>query len=137
MFGDSFATTAAAAAATTKLEALAYQRYDKMFQAYAVGVSEQQQRQFLLKTLYFGELSAPANPKGPSYQQYIRGYRAVQTLFPASSGYTDNLSTFTTDAATVSADHPLGEATKVLVNGEPARATRIITARLMRTAKCW
>ncbi|MFM9937850.1 MAG: filamentous hemagglutinin family protein, partial [Novosphingobium sp.] len=130
VFGDSFATTGAAAAAPAKLEALAYERYARMYQAYASGVSQQQQHQFLLKTLYFGEIAAPANPNGPSYQQYIRGYRAIQTLFPASSGYTDNLSTFTTDAGTISADHPLGEATKIIIDGEPARATRVLTGNV-------
>ncbi len=130
VFGDAFATTDAATAAPAKLETLAYERYATMYKAYAAGVSEQQQRQFLLKDLYFGELSAPANPNGPSYLQYVRGYRAVQTLFPASSGYTDNLSTFTTDPSTISADHPLGEPTKNIVDGQPARATRILTGNV-------
>ena len=44
--------------------------------------------------------------------------------------YTDNLSTFETDAASVSADYPLGEAVKKLVDGEPARAVRVITGNV-------
>jgi filamentous hemagglutinin family protein len=48
------------------------------------------QRQFLIKNVYFNELAAPADPNGASYLQYVRGYRAVETLFPASLGYTEN-----------------------------------------------
>ena len=48
------------------------------------------QRQFLLDRVYFNELAAPSRPDGPSYLQYIRGYRAVDTLFPATLGYTAN-----------------------------------------------
>ena len=48
------------------------------------------QRKFLLANVYFNELSAPSRPTGPSYLQYIRGYRAVDALFPAASGYTAN-----------------------------------------------
>jgi hypothetical protein len=114
----------------TALPALAWSKVDALYAAFHDGVDPLEQRAFLINEVYFGELAAPANPNGPSYQQYIRGYRAIQTLFPASSGYTDNLSTFTTDPATVSADHPLGEATKIVVNGEPARATRILTGNV-------
>lgn len=48
------------------------------------------QRKFLLANVYFNELQAPSRPDGPSYLQYIRGYRAVDTLFPSSLGYTAN-----------------------------------------------
>ncbi len=48
------------------------------------------QRQFLLDKVYFNELAAPSRPDGPSYLQYIRGYRAVDRLFPAVLGYTAN-----------------------------------------------
>ena len=101
-----------------------------MYAAYKQDVPELQQRRFLMQVLYFGELGAVADPNGPSYQQYVRGYRAIQTLLPVSAGYTDNLSTFTTDPATVSADHPLGEPTKTLDNGEPAKATRVLTGNV-------
>ena len=48
------------------------------------------QRKFLLDDVYFNELAAPSRPNGSSYLQYVRGYRAVETLFPASLGYTSN-----------------------------------------------
>lgn len=48
------------------------------------------QRRFLLDKVYFNELAEPSRPDGNSYLQYIRGYRAVETLFPASLGYTAN-----------------------------------------------
>ena len=48
------------------------------------------QRQFLLDKVYFNELAQTSRPDGPSYLQYVRGYRAVDTLFPASRGYTAN-----------------------------------------------
>lgn len=48
------------------------------------------QRSFLLDKVYFNELAAPSRPDGNSYLQYIRGYRAVETLFPAALGYTAN-----------------------------------------------
>ncbi|WP_298191391.1 filamentous haemagglutinin family protein [Novosphingobium sp.] len=112
------------------LTAAAYGRLDKLYAAFTGQVSELQQRQFLIREVYFGEIAAPADPKGASYQQYVRGYRAIQTLFPATLGYTDNLATFETDPASVSADHPLGEAVKKIVDGEPARAARIITGNV-------
>jgi hypothetical protein len=60
--------------------------------AYAafVKLPELTQRQFLLDKVYFSELAAPSRPDGPSYQQYVRGYRAVNLLFPPSLGYTAN-----------------------------------------------
>ncbi|MEI6643492.1 MAG: filamentous hemagglutinin family protein [Novosphingobium sp.] len=112
------------------LTAAAYSRFDKLYAAFIGRVPEPQQRQFLIKEVYFGEIAAPADPNGPSYQQYVRGYRAIQTLFPTTLGYTDNLATFETDPASVTADHPLGEAVKKLVDGEPALATRIITGNV-------
>ena len=48
------------------------------------------QRQFLLDQVYFNELAAPARPDGPSFNQFVRAYRAVDLLFPASRGYTAN-----------------------------------------------
>lgn len=40
--------------------------------------------------VYFDELKATADASSPSYKQYSRGYQAVNTLFPASHGYTAN-----------------------------------------------
>lgn len=51
---------------------------------------ELDQRVFILDKVYFNELIAASIPTGPSYQQYSRGYLAVNTLFPASLGYTAN-----------------------------------------------
>ncbi|MCA6109660.1 filamentous haemagglutinin family protein [Bradyrhizobium cenepequi] len=48
------------------------------------------QRLFLINDVYFNELRAPAVKDGPSYLEYSRGYTAVNTLFPASLGYTAN-----------------------------------------------
>ena len=48
------------------------------------------QRQFLIKDVYFNELVQTSIPTSPSYLKYSRGYLAVNTLFPASSGYTAN-----------------------------------------------
>lgn len=48
------------------------------------------QRKFLIGEVYFNELRAPAIATGPSYLKYSRGYAAVNTLFPASMGYTAN-----------------------------------------------
>ena len=112
------------------LTAAAYTRLDKLYAAFTGQVSELQQRQFLIREVYFGEIAAPADPNGASYQQYVRGYRAIQALFPATLGYTDNLATFETDPASITEDHPLGEAIKKLVDGEPARATRIVTGNV-------
>lgn len=47
------------------------------------------QRSFL-SDVYFNELIATADPSGPSFEQYRRGYEAVNLLFPASLGYTKN-----------------------------------------------
>ncbi|MBC7519841.1 MAG: filamentous hemagglutinin family protein [Sandarakinorhabdus sp.] len=48
------------------------------------------QRQFLLDRVYFNELAAPSRPNGASSGQFVRGYRAVDKLFPGASGYTAN-----------------------------------------------
>ncbi|HWV51692.1 filamentous haemagglutinin family protein [Pseudorhodoplanes sp.] len=48
------------------------------------------QRPFLLDEVYFNELRAPADSTSESYLKYSRGYTAVNTLFPASLGYTEN-----------------------------------------------
>jgi hypothetical protein len=48
------------------------------------------QRLFLINEVYFDELRAPSIKDGVSYLKYSRGYNAVNTLFPASMGYTAN-----------------------------------------------
>jgi filamentous hemagglutinin family protein len=98
--------------------AAAYQRYDDLYRAFA-GLAPLERRRFLVDKLYFGELSAPADPKGPSLNQFIRGYRAIEALFPAKLGYTDNLATYETDPATITANNPLGVPTRRLINGQP------------------
>ncbi len=97
------------------LAAAAYPKFDALYQAF-LAIDGTRQNQFLLDKVYFNELKAPADPGGNSYLQYIRGYRAVAALFPASLGYTDNLATYYTDPASISVDHPLGEARKILAN---------------------
>ncbi len=48
------------------------------------------QRVFLIEKVYFNELEQTAINTGPSFLQYGRGYKAVNTLFSASLGYTAN-----------------------------------------------
>jgi filamentous hemagglutinin family protein len=104
----------------------AYSRNAEIYAAFAK-LDPLLQNQFLLKQVLFNELAQPAQPDSPSYLQYYRGYRAVQTLFPVSAGYTDNLSIYTTDPATISADTPQGIPTRNLVNGEPQKAPVVAT----------
>lgn len=61
-------------------------------QAYAAfaALPDLVQRRFLLDKVYFNELAEPSRPDGNSYLQYIRGYRAVEALFPTALGYTAN-----------------------------------------------
>lgn len=61
-------------------------------QAYTAfaGLPTLTQRRFLLDNVYFNELAEPSRPAGNSYLQYVRGYRAVQALFPVEMGYTSN-----------------------------------------------
>jgi filamentous hemagglutinin family protein len=58
-----------------------------------------EQRAFLLQ-VYFNELSQTATP-GPTLNAYQRGYKAVNLLFPASLGYTENALTGGTNGANV------------------------------------
>jgi hypothetical protein len=51
---------------------------------------ELQQRIFMLDDIYFNELTQTSIPTSPSYKVYSRGYTAVNLLFPASLGYTQN-----------------------------------------------
>ena len=113
-------------------EALATASYARMADLYAAfaGLDNLTRRGFLVDQLYFNELAQTAIPTSPSYQQYVRGYRATQTLFPTSLGYTDNLAPYTTDPATITPDHPLGVPTRDVVNGEPAAAARVLTGNV-------
>ncbi len=63
----------------------AQQAYDAF-----VALPELRQRTFLLKEVYFNELEMTSRPDGPSYLQYSRGYRVVNTLFSPDLGYTRN-----------------------------------------------
>lgn len=99
----------------------AYPQADKLYSAFTK-LDPLLQNQFLRTEVLFNELQQPALPDGPSYLQYYRGYRAIQTLFPVSKGYTDNLAVYTTDSATVSADSPQGIPTRNLVDGQPQKA---------------
>lgn len=112
--------------------ALADAAYGKGAALYAafVKVDPLRQQDFLINGLLFGEIAAVGVPTGPSYQQYVRGYRALQLLFPTRLGYTDNLAGYTIDPATITSDHPLGEPVRTLVNGQPAVATKVHTGDL-------
>ncbi len=61
--------------------------YEQAYQAFA-RLTGLRQRGFL-QEVYFNELTQTATP-GASFQKYSRGYTAVNTLFPASLGYTAN-----------------------------------------------
>lgn len=63
--------------------------FQQAYDAFA-GLDVLTQRRFLIDKVYFNELGAAADPKGNSYLQYSRGYTAVNLLFPASLGYTQN-----------------------------------------------
>jgi hypothetical protein len=99
----------------------AYPQADKLYSAFTK-LDPLLQNQFLRSKVLFNELQQPALPSGPSYLQYYRGYRAIQTLFPVSAGYTDNLAVYTTDPTTVTADSPQGIPTRNLVDGQPQKA---------------
>ena len=127
IFGTtSYPDTDAGAAA---LAQAAYGKTEQLYAAFAT-LGGLRQQQFLIKQLYFNELSQPSFPDSPSFQQFIRGYRAVQTLFPATLGYTDNLAAYTADPSTVNADHPLGVPTRALVDGQPVQATQVTTGNV-------
>ena len=53
-------------------------------------LSELTQRVFLLGSVYFNELIQTSLPDGPSFEQYSRGYDAINLLFPSDYGYTKN-----------------------------------------------
>ncbi|MGK0490604.1 filamentous haemagglutinin family protein [Sphingomonas echinoides] len=112
--------------------ALASAAYGKMTDLYAAfgKLDLLHQQDFLINQLYFNELASIGDKNGPSFNQYIRGYRAVNTLFPAKLGYTDNLAPYTLDPSTITPDHPLGVPTRNIVNGQPQVATRVQTGNL-------
>lgn len=126
IFGQAFPDTEAGNAA---LAQAAYGKASQLYTAFAA-IDPLRQQDFLVNDLLFGEIGAVGTKNGPSFQQYIRGYRAIQTLFPTSLGYTDNLAPYTLDPATVSPDHPLGEPVRNIVNGEPQPAVRVETGSL-------
>ncbi len=127
---DRFAAVfGAAPPAGAALDAEAFGKYGSLYSEFA-SLDQFSRNRFLINELYFGELTAPSNPTGPSFNQFVRGYRAVQTLFPPSLGYTDNLATYTLDPATKNADHPLGVPVKNLVNGQPQVADRVETGNV-------
>lgn len=109
--------------------ARAYARVGELYTALTT-LDELSQRRFLLDKVYFGEIAAASDPNGPSFNQPIRGYRAIEALFPARLGYTDNLATFTTDPSTIDADHPLGVPRKKLVDGQPMVADTVVTGNV-------
>jgi filamentous hemagglutinin family protein len=112
------------------LEEAAYQRFNNLYAAFN-NLPQIEQNGFLVNQLYFGELAQPSIPTGPSFQQYIRGYRAVEALFPTRLGYTDNLAAYTTDPSTVSADHPLGVPRRKLdAKGQPVVAAKVETGNV-------
>ena len=121
--GESFASESA-------LEDASYLRANNLYAAFS-NLPQIEQNGFLVNQLYFGELAQPSIPTGPSFQQYIRGYRAVEALFPTRLGYTDNLGAYTTDPSTVSADHPLGVPRRKLdANGQPVVANKVETGNV-------
>ncbi|RIA45984.1 filamentous hemagglutinin-like outer membrane protein [Hephaestia caeni] len=113
-------------------EALASAAYGKTRELYAAftDIDLLRQQHFLIDTLYFNELSQPARTESPSYLQYVRGYRAVNTLFSPERGYTDNLAPYTTDPSTISEDRPLGVPVRAIVDGKPLKAKRVLTGNM-------
>ncbi len=63
--------------------------YDQAFSAFKA-LPELEQQIFLLDNVFFNELTQTSIPTSPSYKVYSRGYTAVNLLYPASLGYTQN-----------------------------------------------
>ncbi|HTT83936.1 MAG TPA: filamentous hemagglutinin family protein [Rhizomicrobium sp.] len=55
-----------------------------------VKLPQLEQQIFLLDNVYFNELAETSVPDSGSYEDYSRGYIAVNLLFPSSLGYTAN-----------------------------------------------
>lgn len=120
VFGSqSFATDDALATA-------AYGKSQALYDAFST-LDIKRQQPFLIKKLYFNELEQASLPTSPSFQQYIRGYRAVEALFPTKLGYTNNLAAYTTDPETVTANNPLGVPRRNIVDGQPQVAAQVST----------
>ncbi len=120
VFGSaSFATDDALASA-------AYGKSQALYDAFST-LDIKRQQPFLIKNLYFNELEQASLPTSPSFQQYIRGYRAIEALFPSKLGYTNNLAAYTTDPETVTANNPLGVPRRNIVNGQPQVAAQVST----------
>jgi hypothetical protein len=115
-------TTAGNAALTSA----SYSQSQAMYQAF-IKLKPLLQDQFLINDVYFNELAQAAEPTSPSYLQYFRGYWAIDTLFPTSMGYTNNLAAYTVNPDTIDADHPRGVPTRTLVDGQPVPATTVET----------
>ncbi|WP_246530286.1 filamentous haemagglutinin family protein [Paraburkholderia podalyriae] len=77
------------AAAQKKVGTLTPDEAWKQFQALPVYVQQLFAEQVLFSVLNTVGLDYN-NPASPYYQQYARGYQAINTLFPASLGYTAN-----------------------------------------------
>lgn len=107
----------------------AYGRVKELYTAFA-GIDALHQQDFLINKLYFNEIAAAGDRGGPSFEQYVRGYRAANILFSPSLGYTDNLAAYTVDPSTISADHPLGEPVRNIVGGQPQKAARVLTGNV-------
>ncbi len=133
-FSDATSASAAIAASAyadttagnTALTTASYSQSQAMYNAFTK-INALEQDQFLINDVYFNELQQPAEPTSPSYLQYFRGYRAIDTLFPPELGYTNNLAAYTVNASTIDADHPQGVPTRNLLNGQPQKATEIET----------
>jgi hypothetical protein len=63
--------------------------YQQAYDAFAK-LPELEQQIFLLDNVYFNELAQTSVPTSGSFENYSRGYLAVNLLFPASLGYTAN-----------------------------------------------
>lgn len=111
------------------LASAAYGKTSELYAAFA-DIDLLRQQRFLVDTLYFNELSQAARTESPSYLQYVRGYRAVNTLFSPERGYTDNLAPYTTDPSTISEDRPLGVPVRAVIDGKPQRAERVLTGNM-------
>lgn len=133
IFGTGFPNTESGNAA---LAEAAYGKTSELYAAFAA-IDPLRQQDFLVNDLLFGEIGAVGDKNGPSFQQYIRGYRAIQTLFPASLGYTDNLAPYTLDPSTISVDHPLGEPVRNMIGGQPEVAQQVHTGTADLRLSTW
>ena len=113
-------------AGNTALAAVAYGQSAALYKAFTA-LDPLLQDSFLIHDLYFNELQQAAEPTSASYLQYFRGYWAIDTLFPSTWGYTDNMSVYTVNPSSITADHPQGVPTRKLVADQPEPATQVHT----------